>query len=318
MTNRPIVAITGASGFIGKALVTKFTEEGSHVRAFTRSANALPSMSASISTIVSDLLEPFTYRNALHGAQVLVHLAGVAHRVAATGGVSEGDYEAVNVDATIRLAREAVAAGVKRLVFVSSVSVYGHQASLTGRIDESSSLSPSCAYGRSKLRAEKALKEIASDTGLELVIIRPALVVGSGAPGNLARLRGFIKSGLPMVVPILDNKRSFIARDDLVRLLICAAEHPSAPGHIFIAADDHKPSTRQVLKWIADGMGVKRMHLRLPGPLMARAFKAVGRARLYEKVFGDLVVSAGAVTDLLGFEYLQGLESAFEQLGQGE
>lgn len=304
------VAVTGANGFIGHTVLRAGESAGLSMRALVRSDT---SVSASVEVCRVGEIGPNTeWSDALDNVDTVVHLAGLAHAAADTDG-----YARVNTEGTLRLGRCAVEAGVKRLVFVSSIAVYPAGAGTNEPVDANTRAAPSTPYGSSKWRAEQGLWEIADATGMEVVVVRPALVVGAGAPGNLRRLAALIARGMPLPVPFAANARSYVSLESLADLLLIAARHPAAAGNTFLAADAATPSTQQVFHWIAAGMGRPARTIPIPDSVLSLGSRLVGQGEVYRKLYGNLRVDAGRTRAHLDWSPAVSLEAAFRSLGAG-
>ncbi|HKY94923.1 MAG TPA: NAD-dependent epimerase/dehydratase family protein [Kiloniellales bacterium] len=288
--------VTGASGFIGRALFRSLIADG---RAATGIARKGPGSLGDwhAQDLAQDQALP---AGLMKGTDTLYHLAALVHAGTPRGAAEKARLKRMNVDLPERLARQAAAAGVRRLVFLSSI---GAQARSSGTLlDESGPCHPSDAYGASKLAAEEALRRIAAETGLEVAILRPPLVVGPGAPGNLARLIAWARKGRPLPAATLANRRHMVGVTNLVAALRLAAMHPAAAGETFIVADPEPLSTGALYRLLAEAAGRPARFLPLPAPPLAWALKSTGRAALAEGLFGDLLVDAGKIRQRLGWQ----------------
>jgi len=224
-----MIFVTGATGFIGHRLVKRL--EGD-IKILSRNVHA------EYGTVVCDLLSTKIPNGALDDVDVVFHLAGFTHDLRDTTKL-ESFYRKVNVDATVRLAELAVIAGVKRFVFVSSVKAF----------------TSAGVYGQTKREAELRLLEIGLQSGMHVSIVRPSLVYGPGAKGNLALMRRGIEQGWFPPLPETGNRRSMIHVDDLVRVLLLVAEDERANGEIFIATDGELYSSREIYEAICRSAG---------------------------------------------------------------
>lgn len=306
--------ITGASGFIGSALLEALIRRGKSVKALSRRECQVNERRC-CDWVNWDGCDASALERALASVKVVIHLAGRAHRREKPTANSAEEFRKANVQYTEQLGWAAGKAGIQRFVYVSSIAVYGAMLGSGKPIDESTSIRPIDSYGLTKLEAEECLREVALQTGMELVIVRPALVVGKGAPGNLARLARLVRQGTPIPVPSQDNERSFVSLNNLVGLLVSCAENEKAAGQVFVAAEEERPSTKTVLKWIAEGMGRQVRTVKVPSGLFRTGLSFVGKASLYDKVFGDLRVDSTKARQLLGWDQMETLEEAFKQLG---
>ncbi|CAH6922595.1 UDP-glucose 4-epimerase [Vibrio chagasii] len=236
------------------------------------------------------------WSNAFEDIDVVIHLAALAHLQTFT----KSDYEEVNVDGTLNLAKQAAFAGVKRFVFVSSIGVHG-AATVDGPITANSPLCPSNDYTRSKLHAEFALKELSLRTGLEVVIVRPTLVYGVNAPGNFGLLTKLIS--LIPVLPFytLNNKRDFISVENLKDLLKCCALHPCAKNNTFLASEGDTVSIKEFTNAIAKGLGKKVYQLPIPLRLMRITGKLLGKSAMIEQLVGNFQVDSSDLRKVLGW-----------------
>ena len=236
--------VTGSTGFIGKRLVDKIEGE---IRVLSREPHP------HYETIICDLESDMIPRASIDGIDTIFHLAGVAHDQRDASKI-ESQYHAVNVDATVRLAELAVASGVKRFIFVSSVKA-GGSAVVGHCMTEVDQREPEDIYGKTKREAEIKLLEIGHHSGMHVSIIRPSLVYGPGVKGNLQLMQAGIERGWFPPLPEVNNRRSMIHVDDLVQALILVAEDDRANGEIYIATDGHPYSSRQIYETICTMLG---------------------------------------------------------------
>ncbi len=314
------IAVTGASGFIGSALIAQLASQ-------RLSVHQVPRSSVEIA-----------------GAQCVIHCAARAHIMHDKTLDSLTEYRRVNVQGTLNLARKVSAAGVKRFVFLSSVKVNGEstdglprpfgarndavESSLrggaaaaaiqgrrsprrypeaegrAGRDDGSAFTSndapaPEDAYGLSKWEAEQGLWEIASQTGMEVVVVRPPLVYGPRVKGNFALLLYLVRSGVPLPLAAVNNRRSFIGLDNLVDLLTRCVDHPKAAGQTLLVSDGQDLSTPELLRMIANAMGRPARLFSLPVPVLLLAGRALGRLNEVDRLVGSLQVDSTATRRLL-------------------
>ena len=186
------------------------------------------------------------------------------------------EYRRVNVSASLNLARQAASSGVKRFIFISSIKVHGEQTPIGEPFTLGDPLAPEDPYGVSKLEAEIGLEQIANETGMELVIIRPPLGYGVGVKGNFATLMKFVVRGLPLPLAGIHNKRSFVGLDNLVDLIITCIEHPSAANQVFLAGDGQDLSTTELLRLASKAAGVRSRLVPLPISLLSFGAKLIG------------------------------------------
>jgi UDP-glucose 4-epimerase len=226
------IFITGATGFIGQRLLSRIKDQSKRIKILSRSPHP------EYEVVVCDLASDPVPEDVFDGVGTVFYLAGFAHDLCDASMV-EHLYRALNVDASVRLAELAVASGVKHFVFVSSVKA----ATSDG------------VYGQTKREAELRLLEIGRQSELHISIVRPSLVYGAGAKGNLALMRKGIEQGWFPPLPETGNRRSMIHVDDLVQALLLVAEDERANGEIFIATDGIPHSSREIYEEICHSVG---------------------------------------------------------------
>jgi nucleoside-diphosphate-sugar epimerase len=288
------IAVTGADGFIGRAVCVELEGRCHRVRRITRTADAAHDAG---SRFVPDVASAEGLETVLAGCDAIVHLAARAHVLKESEPDPEAEFERVNVGGTVRLAEAAVRAGLKRFVFVSSIGVNG-SSSPGAPFTEADPPAPAEPYARSKLHAERALLTAAAGS-LEVVIVRPPMVYGPGVKGNFLRLMSLVDSGLPLPLGSVRNRRSVIGVENLAALLALCSEHHAAAGELFLAAEPEVHSTPGLLRAIAGGLGRPDRVFGFPfGPLRLAA-QVGGVANVFEKLCGSLEVSASKAQRLL-------------------
>ena len=278
------VLVTGASGFIGRALVADLAAAGRPVRAAMRQPADVFARSVEV-VAVSDLTRPVEWRALLKGIETVVHLAGIAH---AGPEIAETAYDRVNRLATVELAEAAQRMGVRRLVFASSVRAQSGPVA-DRLLVESDPPQPTDAYGRSKLAAENALRQ----SGVPYTILRPVLVYGPGVKGNLARLLQLAGKPWPLPFGGFSNRRSVLARQNLVGAIHFALESPATAGETYLVADPEPVTLAEIVTAMRAGLGRRPGLVSIPISLLAMALKAAGRAETWERLGGDLRADPG-------------------------
>ena len=278
------ILVTGSSGFIGRALVAGLAGAGRTVRAAMRHPADIFPRSVEV-VAVSDLTRPVEWRALLKGIETVVHLAGIAH---AGPGIAEDSYDRVNRLATAELATAARAADIRHLVFISSIRAQSGPSS-PDVLRENDVPHPTDAYGRSKLAAEYALRS----ADLPYTILRPVLIYGSGVKGNLARLVEIAQSPWPLPLGLCRNRRSILARQNLIGAIHLALEQPSTKGETYIVADPMPLTLAEIVTALRAGAGRRPGLLSVPPALIALAANALGRAEEWQRVGGSQVADPG-------------------------
>jgi nucleoside-diphosphate-sugar epimerase len=277
------ILVTGASGFVGRALVTELAGVGHSVRAAMRQpADVFP---RSVEVIaVSDLTRPVEWRPLLRNVEVVVHLAGVAH---AGPEIAEDTYDRVNRLATAELATAAKAVGINHLVFMSSIRAQSGPTS-TGVLRESDTPYPTDAYGRSKLAAEDAVRA----AGVPFTVLRPVLIYGDGVKGNFARLMELARKPWPLPLALCRNRRSLLARRNLIDAIHLVLASPAAKGETYIVADPAPLTLTEIVTALRAGEGRRAGLLPVPPAMIALAFSITGRTEEWQRLGGALVADS--------------------------
>lgn len=294
-----VLAITGASGFIGSAVLKIAKERGIAVRPLVREHAAELENCISIGDIGPDT----NWGSALNGVECVVHCAGRAHVLREGNMDPLAEFRRVNRYGTLNLAEQAIAAGVKRLVFLSSIGVMGSSTDGRAPFSEADEPQPTMDYAVSKLEAESGLQEISQRTGLEVVILRPPLVYGPAAPGNFARLVDLLKKGWPLPLGgIGGNRRSYIGVENLADLIITCADHPAAVSQTFLACDGQDVSTTDLLRRMSIASGKSTHLLPIPASLIKVGATVLGKKSLAQSLCGSLQVDGSKARRMLGWQ----------------
>ena len=285
--------VTGASGFIGKTLVSELISRGRFVRAIHRGKSPSSNRSFGVQSFSVDSVDESTDWSAyLDGVRCIIHCAGLTNGIINGKVSSLAAFRAVNVAATKALAEQAAAFGVSRFIFLSSVKVHGDRTTLDSRFELSDELAPCDPYGVSKREAEQALWAVSEKTGLEVVVIRLPLVYGVGVKGNLLRLLGWVASEVPLPFGAVHNQRSLLSLSNLVDLLLLCAEHPAAAGQTFMASDGDDLSTPELIRLMAEGMDKSPWLLPVPVPLLQVGGSFLGKRSEVNRLVGSLQVDS--------------------------
>lgn len=291
------VVITGASGFVGRALCADLGLRGHLVRAATRTP---PDRAQTPAFAVGDIGPETDWSAALAGCEAVVHLAAHVHVMGRQADDAAGDFHRVNVEGSESLARQAASAGVRRFVFLSSVKVNGEDSAQRAFV-ESDPVMPLDAYGASKAEAEKRLRVISTETGMEVVIVRPPLVYGAGVKANFLSLLRIVDAGMPLPFLSIDNRRSLVYVGNLIDALSTCLTHPAAANRTFFVSDDHDVSTPQLIREIAAALERKPWLLPFPPVLLRGIGLLTGRSEQVARMTGSLQVDVSSIKSTLGW-----------------
>lgn len=290
--------VTGVSGFIGRSVADKLAMQPNYDVSGTIRQEDKQVRKAVPLLAIGEISASTDWSIALQDVRVVIHLAARAHILSDSSYDPLAIFRRINVEGTLTLARQALAAGVKRFIFISSIGVNGSHTSGVP-FDESSLPAPHADYAISKFEAEQGLREMAQGTAMELVIIRPPLVYAGHAPGNFQRLLKLIASGMPLPFAAVKNQRSMIALGNLVDFIALCVEHPAAANELFLVSDGLNVSTSEIIRNLAAGMDQKARLFRVPDALMRRGSSLLGKQALYNQLCGSLVIDSSKACDLL-------------------
>jgi nucleoside-diphosphate-sugar epimerase len=266
--------------------------------------------------VVPDIDGETDWSAALESVDIVVHLAARVHRFDDTGPNAEAEHRRVNTDATLHLARCAAVAGARRMVFTSSILVMGPVAEAP--LTEEDPCHPATPYARSKLAAETGLGEIAAETGLEVVVLRPPLVYGPGVKGNLERLIRLIERGVPLPLARATNRRSLIFVENLADAVVHCVGHPAAAGQTFLVSDGEDLSTADLARRLGEVAG--RPARLVPFPVRpARALgRLIGRSADVSRLFDSLQADTAKARAVLGWQPPHTMEEGLRRTFAGE
>ena len=301
MTDTSKVLVTGANGFVSSALVAHLARHAGYqpIAAARRIDYPLP-QGVEFQPI-ANLGNEDEWRPACTGVEVVVHAAARVHLLNERAEDPLAAYRSINVDASLAIARAAASAEVRRFVFVSSIQVNGRETSDAG-FDETNVPRIETPYAQSKLEAEVGLREIAAQTGMEIVVVRPPLVYGSGGAGNFERLLRLIASGLPIPLGLVRNRRSAIARENLVDFLTLCCRHPKSANELIVISDGEDFATPDLIRLLARGMNRHARLVPVPTPVLRLAAQFVRRPELFRQLCGSLAVNSAKAHALLGWQ----------------
>ena len=293
------ILVTGATGFLGSQLCVSL-KKNPDVRLMPVVRKAPLTDFESVAVIPSIDSET-VWENALDEQNVVIHAAARAHIMKDEVADPLGEYRRINVSGTLNLARQAAATGVKRFIFISSIKVNGEHTPLDKPFSADDTPAPDDAYGISKWEAEQGLQKLASETGMEVVIIRPPLVYGPGVKGNFASMVKLLAKGLPLPLGAIYNQRTLVALDNLVDLIITCIDHPAAANQVFLVGDGQALSTTELLQGVAKAMDKPSRLIPVPASLLMLGATLLGKKAVAQRLLGSLQVDISKARDLLGW-----------------
>lgn len=301
----PLIALTGATGFIGRHLVAELPKRGYRVRVLLRRPAEVPE--GATGAVIGDIASPHNMAAALRDVDAVIHSAGLAH---AMSGMPEDDYRAINTQGTLNLARAAERAHVKRFVFLSSIRAQsGPVAALP--LTEADEACPTDAYGRSKLDAEQGLDAL----GIDWVALRPVLVYGPGVKGNMAALLRLAQSRWPLPLGSLYAQRSLLSLDNLTSALDVVLKAPGPLRRPLIVADPEPLTVAEIVAALRSGIGRRPGLVPIPSVLLRLGAALTGRSEAYDRLAGSLVAKPDALRTL-GWQPVSSTRDGLARLAQ--
>lgn len=306
------VLLTGASGFVGSAVLERLSKSDSELLIAGRARPV--DVSAGIRFIeIPSLEEVADWSAHLSGVDAVVHCAARVH-VMNEGAIDPlAAFRKVNVEGTLRLARQAAEAGVRRFVFLSSIKVNGEGTELGKPYTADDQPAPLDPYGVSKWEAEQALLALAAQTSMEVVIIRPVLVYGPGVKANFRSMMNWLNKGVPLPFGAIGNQRSLVALDNLVDLVVTCIDHPEAANQVFLVSDGEDLSTTQLLRRMASALGKSPLLLPVPSRWLNGAARLVGKGAVAQRLCGSLQVDIEKTRQMLGWTPPLGVDDALKK-----
>lgn len=286
------LVVTGASGFIGARLTAFLQLRHERVVALGRDDDA---------------------GQALVDAKCVVHLAARVHVMNEQSANPLAEFRNANVDASVALARQAAAAGVGRFVFISSVKVNGEQTLPDQPFTEDDAPCPEDAYGQSKYEAEVALRQVALETGLEVVIIRPPLVYGPGVKANFASLMRAVARGWPLPLGAIQNARSLVGLDNLVDFIYCCIKHPAAANQTFLVSDGHDVSSAELVHEMASAAAVRPNVWAVSPWLLQWVAALLGKRMAAQRLCSSLQVDISKAQRVLGWQPIVSMQEELKR-----
>ena len=295
-----MIFVTGASGFVGGALCKAFAQDNS-LRISIRDV-CVGKQFDSVDIVEASLCPDQDWTKALSEVSVVVHCAARVHVMNEKSNNPLEEFRRVNVDGTLNLARQAVEAGVRRFVFISSIKVNGEFTDLGHPFTADQISAPIDPYGVSKYEAEMGLRALADETGMEVVIIRSPLVYGPGVKANFLSMMNCLRRGIPLPLGgVTKNRRSFVFIDNLVSVIVACINHPAAANQTFLVSDDEDLSTLGLLENMALALGLPSKLIAVPTTLITLGAKLIGRPDISQRLCGSLQVDIKKTKDLLGW-----------------
>lgn len=309
--NNSRILVTGATGFVGQAALVRMQETGRPVRAALRMSTSV--CAAGENAVIGHIGPDTDWRQALQNIDAVVHLAARTHVLDDRHVDPLAAYRDINVLGSVRLAQQAVAAGVRRLIFLSSVKVNGEATALSP-FTETNVPAPLDAYGITKLEAEIALRRIGVETGLEIVILRPPLVYGPGVKGNLLRLLDLVERGIPLPLASIRNQRSLVNVDNLADAIVSCIDAPAAAGATYMVSDGEDVSTPALVGKLAAAMGRSPRLLPCPPAFLNFGAAMLGKRAMALRLTGSLVVDSSRIRRELGWQPRSSLDQGLKAM----
>jgi nucleoside-diphosphate-sugar epimerase len=294
------ILVTGASGFIGSALVPALNAAGFATRRVVRRASE-QQLSEGETLSIGDVDGTTDWTQALRDVETVVHLAARTHVLHETDSDPLAAYRRVNVDGTRRLATQAAAAGVRRLVFLSSIKVNGERTFARPYMEDDAP-QPEDAYGTTKLEAERVLRTIERETGIQVVILRPPLVYGPQVKGNFLRLMKLISRGWPLPLASVRNQRSLVYVGNLVDAILACIKTPAAAGRTYLVSDGPDLSTPELVRALAKCLSVQPRLYPFPPSLLALGASLAGKRDEAARLLGSLQVDGSRIRRELAWQ----------------
>jgi nucleoside-diphosphate-sugar epimerase len=294
------ILLAGASGFVGRGLVPVLLNQRHEVTAAVRKLT-VDLDSRVTQGLIDGLSAEQDWQPLLIGQEAVIHLAARVHVMSDDSSDPLAEYRKVNVEGTLKLARQAVDAGVKRFIFISSVKVNGEGTTLGAPYSADMQAAPSDPYGVSKMEAEQGLRALAAETGMEVVIVRPVLVYGPGVQANVLSMMRWLHKGVPLPFGAIHNRRSLVALDNLVDLIATCIAHAAAANQTFLVSDGEDLSTTMLLRRMGAALGKPAHLLSVPSWMLETGATMLGKQALAQRLCGSLQVDISKTRELLGW-----------------
>lgn len=306
--------VTGGNGFLGSRVLAALQQQAG----LTVAGSVRQAPLGAMDYLVTGCLNGQTdWSTATQGVDCVVHTAARVHVVRDSAADSLAAFRKVNVQGTLNLAQQAATAGVRRFVFISSVKVHGEITALGTPFSADDVLAPLDAYGISKMEAEQGLRDMAANTGMDVVIIRPPLVYGPGVKANFQTMMRWLSRGIALPLGAIHNQRSLVALDNLVDLIVTCTHHPAAAHQTFLVSDGEDLSTTQLLRRMAQAMGRPARLIPVAPSLLQAGAALLGKPELAQRLCGSLQVDITKTRQLLGWTPPISVEEGLRRAAQG-
>lgn len=314
-----MILVTGASGFVGNALVKRLSTENSSYNVVATLRNSGFAYTKGVKTIhVGDISSSTIWDMALQGVSTVVHCAARVHLMSDKSSNPLAEFRKVNVEGTANLACQAVAAGVRRFIYMSSIKVNGEFTELGRPFTADDVPAPKDPYGVSKYEAEQALRKIAIETSMEIVIIRPPLVYGPGVKANFETLMRWLVYRVPLPLrAVTDNYRSLVSLDNLIDLIVICINHQAAVNQTFLVSDGEDLSTAELLTRMGRALGFPARLFYLPTVLLKLGAMALNKPSVYQRLCGSLQLDITKTRELLGWSPLVCVDEGLRRAAEG-
>ena len=306
--------ITGANGFVGKALGVQAIQDDYSVITLTRNPFELNGQTQNL--VLENYANCLSIANELKKIEVVIHLAARVHVMNETTADALKAYRSVNVENTLALAKTAADAGVKRFIYLSSVKVNGEETFPAKPFTADDLPAPQDPYGVSKLEAEIALLELGKNTGMQIVIIRPPLVYGPGVGANFAAMLKVVARRIPLPLGSISNRRSMVSIGNLVDLILLCTYHPAASGQVFLASDDQDVSLPELLRKLGDALGTPTQLMNVPVSVIWFLARLLGKQNVAQRLCSSLQLNISKTKDLLGWKPPVSLDQGLLEVAQ--
>jgi nucleoside-diphosphate-sugar epimerase len=307
-----MVALSGCTGFVGSAVMKTLIEN--NIEGVLLARQPVPDSGRFRTFTISSIDGKTNYKDCFEGIECVIHSAARVHVMNDFSIDPLAAFRDINTYGTLNLAIQAAATGVKRFIFVSSVKVNGEMTKWNKPFKPDDNFVSDDPYGLSIYEAEQGLLALAEETGMEVVIVRPVLVYGSGVKANFASMIKWVNRGVPLPFGSVHNKRSFVALDNLVSFIIHCIDHPKAANEVFLISDGEDVSTVDLLQKVAKVFGKRSLLIPVPVWLMTLAAKLIGKEDMANRLFGSLQVDNSKACDLLGWKPLITMDEQLKKI----